>query len=1249
MTETSFSLLRPKSNVKNNIPEGESPVDVDREERKSLTPRTGGEPVPDGRFKEGKRLPSFLRKKFPVKYQGKPLEDIDEFYKNRNTFVVIGKGLFIYRFSTSDVFFLFNPFHPLRRIALFILVHPLFNLFVTMTILINCVFMTMVEYPVFWIEYIFVACYTVEGMIKVLSRGLILNQFTYLRDPWNWLDFAILICAYLSLWFELGSISAMRIFRVLRILKTFVYIQGLRAVAGALLDAIRRLRDVIVLAVLMISIFAIVGTQLYMGTLRHKCITFENFNVSLNHTEFKDKWFQHIQNTGNWYYTESGQPLMCGNGTGAGNCPSPFFCIKGTNSNPNSNFTHFDNFGGALLSSFRLIAQDFWENLYKLIIRANGTPHFFFFLFIIILGSFYLINLIIAIVAVSFIHTLNKDKQQQEDEKDDENEQSNIDAGINHPADQNTEVADIEEKGKNENDSKGLNNPSKVFRCIRNCQIWRKFQNMIALVIFDPFAELFVMFIIAMNTLFMAIDRHNKSKHLEDVLDYGNYFFFSIFVLEAVLKIVALGPLKYITNRWNSFDFIVVVCSSLEFVFVDISGFSILRSFRLFRIFKLAKSWHTFNRLLRIMSNTMTSLCYLLFVQMIVIFTFAVMGFHLFRDDYFSYYTDEMPRWNFTDFFHSFLVVFRVLCGEWIESMWLCWSSAGPLCLVFFISTYLVGNLVVLNLFLAMLLNAFDSESLTISMTDDSENTNMDMHVIIDRFRRLLKWSKMKVCRERKSKDIYQNEIELQQCEMKRDNEIHQNITNSGNKETETLSKPSNIPIADCDTAGSGRETPPNCGCHLFLHNCVCCMEFQKSMIGRMLGRFRTRTKTFVTHKYFERFILAIIISNSIALALEDIHLKERPHLARLLKILDIFYTVIFGAEMLLKWTAFGFKKYFKNAWSWIDFIIVIVSIAMLCLERFGQGSFHAFRALRSFRVLRPLSAISRFPSMKVVVITLLKSIPSIANVLMVCLLVWIIFGILGVQLFAGKFYKCVDSDGNKLSTNLTANKTECLSKNHTWENSRINFDDVPQSLLALLQVATYKGWIEVMNDAIDSTEIDEQPEREANVYMYLYFVAFIVLCSFVTLNLFVGVIIDNFTRKKKKAEGYSEAFLTESQKKQYETVKKLKTKAQDKNISPPTNKLLIIMFNITKSPKFEIGILIVIFLNMITIAVEHYNQPDVITTLLAYSNQVFVVIFLIEFLVKILGLRQYYFKIPWNVFDFVLVILSIIGRLSSK
>jgi hypothetical protein len=103
------------------------------------------------------------------------------------------------------------------------------------------------------------------------------------------------------------------------------------------------------------------------------------------------------------------------------------------------------------------------------------------------------------------------------------------------------------------------------------------------------------------------------------------------------------------------------------------------------------------------------------------------------------------------------------------------------------------------------------------------------------------------------------------------------------------------------------------------------------------------------------------------------------------------------------------------------------------------------------------------------VVNALIGAIPSILNVVLVCLVFWLIFSIMGVQLFAGRFYKCVDStNGVKLEYEMVANMNECVLKNHTWTNSRINFDNVINACLALLQVATFKGWIDIMADAAD-------------------------------------------------------------------------------------------------------------------------------------------------------------------------------------
>lgn len=84
------------------------------------------------------------------------------------------------------------------------------------------------------------------------------------------------------------------------------------------------------------------------------------------------------------------------------------------------------------------------------------------------------------------------------------------------------------------------------------------------------------------------------------------------------------------------------------------------------------------------------------------------------------------------------------------------------------------------------------------------------------------------------------------------------------------------------------------------------------------------------------------------------------------------------------------------------------------------------------------------------------------------------------------------------------------------------------------------------------SLQIDKQPIRETNIYMYLYFVFFIIFGSFFTLNLFIGVIIDNFNEQKKKAGGSLEMFMTEDQKKYYNAMKKMGSKKPMKAIPRP-------------------------------------------------------------------------------------------------
>lgn len=198
------------------------------------------------------------------------------------------------------------------------------------------------------------------------------------------------------------------------------------------------------------------------------------------------------------------------------------------------------------------------------------------------------------------------------------------------------------------------------------------------------------------------------------------------------MKLVAMSPKFYFQEGWNIFDFIIVVLSLVELGLEGVQGLSVLRSFRLvsiaylfialfcaliivlpiderlshvrnllfqLRVFKLAKSWPTLNLLISIMGRTVGALGNLTFVLCIIIFIFAVMGMQLFGKNYVDnvhlFPDGDLPRWNFTDFMHSFMIVFRVLCGEWIESMWDCMLVGDVSCIPFFLATVVIGNLVV--------------------------------------------------------------------------------------------------------------------------------------------------------------------------------------------------------------------------------------------------------------------------------------------------------------------------------------------------------------------------------------------------------------------------------------------------------------------------------------------------------------------------------------------------------------------------
>uniref|UniRef100_A0A452UBW8 Sodium channel protein n=1 Tax=Ursus maritimus TaxID=29073 RepID=A0A452UBW8_URSMA len=1484
-------------------------------------------PTPSSDLEAGKQLP-FIYGDIPPGMVSEPLEDLDPYYADKKTFIVLNKGKAIFRFNATPALYMLSPFTTL------------FSMLIMCTILTNCIFMTMSNPPEWTknVEYTFTGIYTFESLVKILARGFCVGEFTFLRDPWNWLDFVVIVFAYVTEFVDLGNVSALRTFRVLRALKTISVIPGLKTIVGALIQSVKKLSDVMILTVFCLSVFALIGLQLFMGNLKHKCLrdplenneTLESIIDTLEEEDYK-KYF---------YYLEgSKDALLCGLSTDSGQCPEGYRCVK-AGRNPDYGYTSFDTFSWAFLALFRLMTQDYWENLYQQTLRAAGKTYMIFFVVVIFLGSFYLINLILAVVAMAyeeqnqanieeakqkeleFQQMLDRLKKEQEEAEaiaiaaaeytsigrsrmmgfsESSSETSKLSSKSakerrNRRKKRNQKkLSSGEEKGDNEKLSKSeseesirrqsfhlgveghrrarekrlstpnqsplsirgslfsgrhssrtslfsfkgrgkdlgsetefaddehsifgdtesrrgslfvphrprerrssnisqasrsppvlpvngkmhsavdcngvvslvdgpsalmlpngqllpegttnqihkkrrsssyllsedmLNDPNLRQRAmsrvsiltntveeleesrqkcppwwyrfahtflIWNCSpYWIKFKKLVYFIVMDPFVDLAITICIVLNTLFMAMEHHPMTDEFKNVLTVGNLVFTGIFAAEMVLKLIAMDPYEYFQVGWNIFDSLIVTLSLVELFLADVEGLSVLRSFRLLRVFKLAKSWPTLNMLIKIIGNSVGALGNLTLVLAIIVFIFAVVGMQLFGKNYKECVCKinedcTLPRWHMNDFFHSFLIVFRVLCGEWIETMWDCMEVAGQaMCLIVYMMVMVIGNLVVLNLFLALLLSSFSSDNLT-AIEEDTDANNLQIAVaritkginyvkqtlrefILKAFSKKPKISKDARAEDQNSKkENYISNRTL--AEMNKDHNYHkekEKISGFGssvdkylveesdrqsfihnpsltvtvpiapgesdleNMNTEELSSDSDSEYSkerlnrssssECSTVdnpvpGEGEEAeaepvnsdePEAC----FTDGCVrrfpCCQVDIESGKGKIWWNIRKTCYRIVEHSWFESFIVLMILLSSGALAFEDIYIEKKKTIKIILEYADKIFTYVFILEMLLKWVAYGYKTYFTNAWCWLDFLIV-----------------------------------------DVVVNALIGAIPSIMNVLLVCLIFWLIFSIMGVNLFAGKFYECVNTtDGSRFPTNLVQNRSDCsalmnVSQNVRWKNLKVNFDNVGLGYLSLLQVATFKGWMDIMYAAVDSVNVDKQPIYEYSLYMYIYFVIFIIFGSFFTLNLFIGVIIDNFNQQKKKIS--QDIFMTEEQKKYYNAMKKLGSKKPQKPIPRPGNKFQGCIFDLVTNQVFDITIMVLICLNMVTMMVEKEGQSEYMTDVLYWINVVFIILFTGECVLKLISLRHYYFTVGWNIFDFVVVILSIVGMFLAE
>nr|XP_054112246.1 voltage-dependent T-type calcium channel subunit alpha-1G isoform X7 [Callithrix jacchus] len=444
----------------------------------------------------------------------------------------------------------------------------------------------------------------------------------------------------------------------------------------------------------------------------------------------------------------------------------------------------------------------------------------------------------------------------------------------------------------------------------------------------------------------------------------------------------------------------------------------------------------------------------------------------------------------------------------------------------------------------------------------------------------------------------------------------------------------------------------------------ACCLERDSwsAYIFPPQSRFRLLCHRIITHKMFDHVVLVIIFLNCITIAME--RPKIDPHSAEriFLTLSNYIFTAVFLAEMTVKVVAlgwcFGEQAYLRSSWNVLDGLLVLISVIDILVSMVsdsGTKILGMLRVLRLLRTLRPLRVISRAQGLKLVVETLMSSLKPIGNIVVICCAFFIIFGILGVQLFKGKFFVCQGED----TRNIT-NKSDCAEASYRWVRHKYNFDNLGQALMSLFVLASKDGWVDIMYDGLDAVGVDQQPIMNHNPWMLLYFISFLLIVAFFVLNMFVGVVVENFHKcrqhqEEEEARRREEKRLRRLEKKRRNLMlddviasgssASAASEAQCKPYYSDYSRFRLLVHHLCTSHYLDLFITGVIGLNVVTMAMEHYQQPQILDEALKICNYIFTVIFVLESVFKLVafGFRRF-FQDRWNQLDLAIVLLSIMG-----
>uniref|UniRef100_A0A8C0I904 Voltage-dependent L-type calcium channel subunit alpha n=1 Tax=Bubo bubo TaxID=30461 RepID=A0A8C0I904_BUBBB len=1094
-------------------------------------------------------------------------------------------------------------------------------------------------------EYAFLIFFAIEAMLKIIAYGFLFHADAYLRNGWNVLDFSIVSLGLITMTLEQVNakqggtsggkggfdVKALRAFRVLRPLRLVSGVPSLQVVLNSIIKAMVPLLHIALLVLFMIIIYAIVGQELFKGKMHKTC-----------------------------YYLGTEKPAPCTSSGHGRHCS-----INGTECRsgwpgPNDGITHFDNFGFAMLTVYQCITMEGWTEVLYWVNDAIGNEWpWIYFVSLILLGSFFVLNLVLGVLSGEFTKEREKAKSRGTFQKLREKQQLEEDLKgymdwITHAEVMDSDRARGEgtssawsktlsmrvgflaltilarqgrdlwrshkdsfswdvvsslgmmpsDEGGSETESlyeiEGMNKWILYFRQWRRWN--RMFRRKCRDVVKSKFFYWLVILLVALNTLSIASEHHLQPEWLTRVQDNANRVLLALFVAEMLLKMYALGLRQYFMSLFNRFDCFVVCAGILETILVELGtlsplGISVLRCIRLLRIFKITRYWTSLSNLVASLLNSVRSIASLLLLLFLFIIVFALLGMQLFGG-MFDFEDMEVRRSTFDNFPQALISVFQILTGEdWNSIMYngiMAYggpSFPGMLVCIYFIILFVCGNCIL----------CLQSQAQALC-TQPHNISHIPSPSLGDSF--------LFPPHGHPAGDDEEDEPEI------------------------PLS-PRPRPLAELQLKEKAVPMP----------------EASSFFIFSPTNKFRMLCHRIVNATWFTNFILLFILLSSISLAAED-PIRAESFRNQILGYFDIGFTSVFTVEIVLKMTAYGAflhkGSFCRNSFNILDLLVVAVSLISMGIE---SSTISVVKILRVLRVLRPLRAINRAKGLKHVVQCVFVAIKTIGNIVVVTTLLQFMFACIGVQLFKGKFYRCTDP--SKMTEKecrgyfinyVDGDPTQIELQERVWLHSNFHFDNVFSAMMSLFTVSTFEGWPQLLYMAIDTNAEDTGPIYNYRVEIAMFFIIYIILIAFFMMNIFVGFVIVTF-----QEQGESEYKNCELDKNQRQCVQ-YALKARPLRRYIPKNPYQYQIWYVVTSSYFEYLMFFLILLNTICLGMQHYNQSAEMNHISDILNVAFTVLFTLEMILKLMAFKvKGYFGDPWNVFDFLIVIGSIIDVILSE